>query len=200
MSDEVMNVLERPTEQCEDLRTLVKKGVAFHHAGLMNRQRGIIEEAFRAGIIKAICSTTTLGFGVNMPAHTVLVRDTSRYENGYSERLGINEVTQLFGRAGRPKYDKEGRALLLAIDKGAHRGTVQEYIMAETRACGIRAGMAPVMRTHILAFVAAELPEQQEGDAEIPCEELLQLPVPEPEPHKQHDRRGHVGSIRSGSS
>ena len=47
-----------------------------------------------------------------MPAHTVLVRDSSRFDGGYSERLSVNEITQLFGRAGRPKYDKEGRALI----------------------------------------------------------------------------------------
>lgn len=117
ISSNVLNVLDRPTEQCVKLSNLVGKGIAFHHSGLLNQQRSLIEDAFKKGKIKAICSTTTLGFGVNMPAHTVLIRDTSRFGDNYSERLGINEITQLFGRAGRPKYDKEGRALILASTK-----------------------------------------------------------------------------------
>jgi helicase len=154
VSENVLNVLERPTEQCKKIAALVKKGVSFHHAGLMNKQRHLIEEAFKANLIKAICSTTTLGFGVNLPAHTVVVRDTSRYDNGSSERLGVNEVTQLFGRAGRPKYDTEGRALLIASSKERIEELYNNYIIAELEPVESSLGIAPVMRTHILAFVA----------------------------------------------
>ena len=154
VSEDVLNVLERPTEQCKKIAALVRKGVSFHHAGLMNKQRHLIEEAFKANLIKAICSTTTLGFGVNLPAHTVVVRDTSRYDNGSSERLGVNEVTQLFGRAGRPKYDKEGRALLIASSKERIEELYNNYIIAKLEPVESSLGIAPVMRTHILAFVA----------------------------------------------
>ena len=154
VSEDVLNVLERPTEQCKKIASLVEKGVSFHHAGLMNKQRHLIEEAFKANLIKAICSTTTLGFGVNLPAHTVVVRDTSRYDNGSSERLGVNEVTQLFGRAGRPKYDTEGRALLIASSKERIEELYNSYIIAKLEPVESSLGIAPVMRTHILAFVA----------------------------------------------
>ena len=154
VSDDVLNVLERPTEQCKKIANLVKKGVSFHHAGLMNKQRHYVEEAFKANLLKAICSTTTLGFGVNLPAHTVVVRDTSRYDNGSSERLGVNEVTQLFGRAGRPKYDTEGRALLIASTKERIEELYNNYIIARLEPVESSLGIAPVMRTHILAFVA----------------------------------------------
>jgi helicase len=154
VSDSILGVLERPTDQCKKLAMLVKNGVAFHHAGLMNRQRALIEEAFKANMLKAICSTTTLGFGVNLPAHTVVVRDTSRYDNGSSERLGVNEVTQLFGRAGRPKYDKEGRALLIASSKDRIDELYKNYITANLEPVESALGIVPVMRTHILAFVA----------------------------------------------
>jgi helicase len=154
VGDSVLGVLERPTEQCRKLAGLIKEGVAFHHAGLMNRQRNLIEEAFKANLLKAICATPTLALGVNLPAHTVVVRDTSRYENGSSERLGVNEVTQLFGRAGRPKYDKEGRALLIASTKERIEELYNSYIIAKLEPVESALGMAPVMRTHILAFVA----------------------------------------------
>jgi helicase len=125
ISSGVLNVLSRPTEQCTKLSSLVEKGVAFHHSGLMNQQRALIESAFRNNKIKAICATTTLAYGVNLPAHTVLVRDSSRFEGGYNERLSVNEITQLFGRAGRPKYDKEGRALIMATSSGKVKRTLR---------------------------------------------------------------------------
>src|SRR5208283_4916760 len=55
ISSQVLNVLDRPTEQCTKLAGLISNGVAFHHAGLLNQQRAIIESAFKANRIKAIC-------------------------------------------------------------------------------------------------------------------------------------------------
>ncbi len=155
VSSVVLNALDRPTEQCRKLSGLVANGVAFHHSGLLNKQRTAIENAFRANRIKAICSTTTLGFGVNTPAHTVLVRDTSRFSGGYSEKLGVNEITQLFGRAGRPKYDKEGRALI-AVSAKDRVDDMLEYISRDPEPINSSLGIAPVLRTHVLAFIAED--------------------------------------------
>ncbi len=152
-SASVLNVLDRPTEQCTKLSNLIGKGVAFHHSGLLNQQRALIENAFKANKIKAICATTTLAYGVNLPAHTVLIRDANRFDGGYSERIGINEITQLFGRAGRPKYDTEGRALILANSKEKVK-ELSRLIEANPEPIDSALGVVPVLRTHILAFVA----------------------------------------------
>ncbi len=156
LAEEVLNALERPTAQCERLAAQVRDAVAFHHSGLVNRQRSLIENAFREGKIKAICSTTTLGFGVNLPAHTVVVRDTSRYSGAEGMRkIGVNEVLQLFGRAGRPRYDREGRALLIAKGEGEAKALNKRYMKAKPEAITSKLGVLPVLRTHILAFVAS---------------------------------------------
>ncbi len=149
----VLNALDRPTEQCIKLSDLVSSGIAFHHSGLVNKQRSIIEDAFRANRIKAICSTTTLGYGVNLPAHTVLVKELTRFGDGHSERLGINELTQLFGRAGRPRYDSEGRALVIASTK-PRISELLGYISKNPEPVDSSLAVAPVLRTHILAFIA----------------------------------------------
>jgi len=154
VSKKVLNVLSRPTEQCEKLSSLVEKGVAFHHAGLLNEQRSHIEHAFRSNLIKVICATPTLSLGINIPAHTVVVRDITRYDNGISERLGVNEVMQLFGRAGRPKYDKEGRALLLASTKERMEELSKQYISAKPEPIESALGIAPVLRSHVLSFIS----------------------------------------------
>ncbi len=156
LADKVLNVLERPTEQCKKLSGLIRNGVAFHHSGLLNAQRNYIEEAFKADALKIICSTTTLGYGVNLPAHTVLVRDISRYDDGSNAMLGINEVLQLFGRAGRPSYDKEGRALIIANSQERIQRLYESYIDAEPEPVQSKLGIVPVLRSHILAFIAED--------------------------------------------
>ncbi len=156
LSGRVLHVLDSPTQQCTKLAGLVKDGVAFHHAGLMNAQRSMVEEACRGNLIKAVCSTTTLGLGVNLPAHTVLVRDIHRYDGGGSAAIGANEVMQLFGRAGRPKYDTEGRALLVAQSKESMELLSKRYMKAKPEPVDSGIGIAPVLRTHILAFIAED--------------------------------------------
>ena len=86
----------------------MKHGVAFHHAGLSYRLREIVESSFKEGKIKLITATPTLAAGINLPARTVIVRDLTRFSDGYSSYISTMEVEQMMGRAGRPKYDKEG--------------------------------------------------------------------------------------------
>ena len=114
ISKEVLNVLERPTTQCEMLSDIIKSGVAFHHAGLVNKQRKLIEDNFKKGLIKFIVSTPTLAMGVNLPANTVVINSIRRYGDYGMELLPAIEVEQMMGRAGRPKYDKEGNAIVVA--------------------------------------------------------------------------------------
>jgi helicase len=154
LSKKILGALDHPTEQCIKLSRLIKSGTAFHHAGLLNSQRNAIEEAFKGNTIKIICSTTTLGYGVNMPAHTVLVKDIHRFENSSSSMMGVNEVTQLFGRAGRPKYDTEGRALLIAANMERMKELYRDYIIAKPEAIDSALGIVPVLRSHVLSLIA----------------------------------------------
>ena len=164
VSDEILHALSKPTAQCEKLAKSVAKGAAFHHSGLVNAQRHAIENAFKDNLIKAICSTPTLSLGVNLPAHTVLVRDTSRYSEGAgSEKLSVNEVTQLFGRAGRPKYDKEGRGLLIAKTRAEIMDLYERYINAQLEPISSKLGVQPILRMHVLAFVATRMLKTREG-------------------------------------
>ncbi len=156
VSDKVLGALERPTAQCVKLAEQVKSGVAFHHSGLMNAQRFAVEDAFKNNLIKAVCSTTTLGMGVNLPAHTVLIRDIHRHNGISADRIGVNEVMQLFGRAGRPKYDKEGRALLIATSKYDVISLYKSYLEAEAEPIDSNLGVVPILRTHLLAFIAED--------------------------------------------
>jgi len=93
--DRIENVLGSPTSQCERLAKNVRKGAAFHHAGLINEQRQLVEEAFKQGLIRSVSATPTLAAGVNLPAFRVIMRDLKRYTGQGMEFIPVLEYEQM---------------------------------------------------------------------------------------------------------
>ncbi len=81
-------------------------GIAIHHAGLARKDREIVEDLFNSGYVQLIVSTATLAWGVNLPAHTVIIKGTQIYdpEKGCWTELSPQDVLQMMGRAGRYGY------------------------------------------------------------------------------------------------
>ncbi|MCK4429595.1 MAG: DEAD/DEAH box helicase [Candidatus Aenigmarchaeota archaeon] len=154
VSEKVLKVFETPTKQCRKLASCLRHGIAFHHAGLVNKQRGEIEKAFRGNEIKIICATTTLAAGLNMPAFLAIVRDVKRFSGGYSQYIPNLEVQQMLGRAGRPKYDKAGLGLLLAKDEKEANELRERYLLGGIEPIVSKLSMEPVLRMHLLSLVA----------------------------------------------
>ncbi len=151
----VLNALEQPTEQCRSLSNLVSKGVAFHHAGLLSKQRTVIEDLFRDNKIKLISATPTLAAGVNLPSHTVIIPSLYRYTSAGMARIPVSEYKQQVGRAGRPKYDKEGRGIVVARSESEREELMDLYLKGSLEAVESKLGFEPVLRMHILALVSS---------------------------------------------
>ncbi|NOZ30818.1 MAG: DEAD/DEAH box helicase [Crenarchaeota archaeon] len=115
----------------EKLAQLITMGVAFHHAGLSNSQRRLVEKGFREGAIAVIHATPTLAAGVNLPARVVIVEEYYRFEAGMRRPIGVYEYKQLAGRAGRPGYDKLGDAVLIASRIDDAEYLIDHYIRGE---------------------------------------------------------------------
>jgi helicase len=96
-----------------DLRVLLHNGLAYHHAGLGFRGRRLVEQLFNEGKVRAICATTTLAAGMDLPARTVIL---SNFKSPADHRrlLSANTVHQMLGRAGRPTHDKIGFGVIIA--------------------------------------------------------------------------------------
>ncbi|XP_053995787.1 activating signal cointegrator 1 complex subunit 3 [Hylaeus anthracinus] len=94
---------------------LFNSGLSVHHAGLLRSVRNLVEKYFAEGLIKVLVCTSTLAWGVNLPAHAVIIRGTEIYDSKSSSYvdLDILDVLQIFGRAGRPQYDKSGDAIII---------------------------------------------------------------------------------------
>lgn len=103
----------------EQVKELFKYGFSTHHAGMLRKDRNLVEKMFMEGDIKVLCSTSTLAWGVNLPAYAVLIKGTKVYDSsvGAYKDVGIFDVQQIFGRAGRPQFDNEGEAIILTPTK-----------------------------------------------------------------------------------
>ena len=112
-------ISEDGDRNAEVVNRIAKKDVAFHHAGLNTRIRTFVEENFKSGRIKVITSTPTLAAGINLPARAVIIRDLTRFSDGYSSYISNMEIEQMLGRAGRPKYDDHGEAYIYCPSQGA---------------------------------------------------------------------------------
>lgn len=120
LTREAANVADRK------LADLLPHGFAIHHAGLSREDRSLAEDLFADGHAQVLVSTATLAWGVNLPAHAVIIKGTQIYspEKGEWVELSPQDVLQMLGRAGRPQYDTFGEGTLIT------NNTEMEYYLS----------------------------------------------------------------------
>ena len=151
------------TEMVKTLASCVAKGAAFHHAGLSRAERAIIEEGFRKGLIKCISSTPTLAAGLNLPARRVIVRDYLRFSSGEGmQPIPASEYHQMAGRAGRPRLDPYGEAVLIAKDERQIEDLFELYIEAAAEKIHSKIAEPTALYTHVLSLIASGFAKTQQ--------------------------------------
>jgi len=144
------------TEMGKSLALCVSQGAAFHHAGLSRQERGVVEDGFRKGLIKCISSTPTLAAGLNLPARRVIIRDYLRFTAGEGmQPIPASEYHQMAGRAGRPRLDPYGEAVLIAKDEGQIEELFECYIEAAAEEVHSRIAEPNALYTHVLSLIAS---------------------------------------------
>ncbi|XP_030580581.1 activating signal cointegrator 1 complex subunit 3 [Archocentrus centrarchus] len=107
----------------KQMKEMFPEGFGIHHAGMLRVDRSLMESMFSKGHLKVLVCTATLAWGVNLPAHAVIIKGTQIYDakRGSMVDLGILDVMQIFGRAGRPQFDKHGEGTIITThDKLSH--------------------------------------------------------------------------------
>lgn len=109
LTEEADGVVDR------DLKDLMPYGFGIHHAGMSRADRSSVEDLFADGMLQVLVCTATLAWGVNLPAHTVVIKGTQIYspEKGSWVELSPQDVLQMLGRAGRPQYDTFGEGIII---------------------------------------------------------------------------------------
>ncbi|KAL5512118.1 hypothetical protein ACEPAG_3639 [Sanghuangporus baumii] len=107
--------------QDKRLEKLAKVGIGVHHAGLSLDDRRAIEDLYLDGTLRVVCATSTLAVGVNLPAHTVVIKGVKLYAGTSWQEYSDLDIIQMIGRAGRPQFDKEGIAVILCEQELEHK-------------------------------------------------------------------------------
>ncbi|KAI5187935.1 hypothetical protein NEHOM01_2455 [Nematocida homosporus] len=120
-----INELPSEVQLPEALAQIYTQGLFVHHAGLPRAIRNFAEHEYRQKRIKVLVSTSTLAWGVNLPARAVIIFGTSYYspETGTRADVSVLDVQQMFGRAGRPQYDTQAEGILITDHK-----SLQKYV------------------------------------------------------------------------
>lgn len=153
IAKEAASVLEQPTKQCLALFNSLSSGCAFHHAGLVYKQREIIENEFRKGNIKIIFATPTLAAGINLPAFRVIINSIYRFSDGGLAPIPINEFWQMCGRAGRPKYDTTGEAIVFVNKEKDLTRVYNSYVIASPTDIESQLSKMPLLRQQLLSVI-----------------------------------------------
>jgi ATP-dependent RNA helicase HelY len=102
---------DRDLEQVRTITGLARKGIGFHHAGLLPILKQLVEVLFSRGLMEVVFATDTLALGVNMPARTVVIGRMSKWDGRRRRLLIPNEFQQMAGRAGRRGMDPLGHVV-----------------------------------------------------------------------------------------
>ncbi|CAK9033484.1 unnamed protein product, partial [Durusdinium trenchii] len=120
----------------QSLKHTLEFGIGIHHAGLPERDRKVVEELFVESKIMVLISTSTLAWGVNFPAHLVIIKGTEYYDGQLKRYVDfpITDVLQMMGRAGRPQFDTEARAVVMVHEpkKNFYRSFMYEPFPVES--------------------------------------------------------------------
>ncbi|KAH8830852.1 Sec63-domain-containing protein [Flagelloscypha sp. PMI_526] len=113
----------------KEMKELFDYGFGIHHAGMLRTDRNMMERMFEAKAIKVLCCTATLAWGVNLPAHAVIIKGTQVYDSsrGTFVDLSVLDVLQIFGRAGRPGLETSGEGMICTTED-----KLQHYLDAIT--------------------------------------------------------------------
>ncbi|XP_038703510.1 DExH-box ATP-dependent RNA helicase DExH17 [Tripterygium wilfordii] len=109
---------------CSDkqMQSYILYGVGYHNGGLCLKDRNLIEGLFLKGDVQILCTTNTLAHGINLPAHTVVIKSTQHFnkEKGLYMEYDRSTILQMCGRAGRPPFDDTGMVIIMTRRETVH--------------------------------------------------------------------------------
>ncbi len=145
----------------DKLVPVLKRGVGYHHAGMLTEQRRLVERLFREKKVKVIVATTTLAAGLNLPARSVIIKDVYRYD-GFSSVLIPNlEVQQMLGRAGRAKFDRIGNGYIYSSTSRI-KEIFSTYINGELESITSQINESKI-RMHVLGLISSGMSKNRDS-------------------------------------
>ncbi|HZL99738.1 MAG TPA: DEAD/DEAH box helicase, partial [Planctomycetota bacterium] len=105
-----------PDPDLEEQRALARKGIAYHHAGMLPLHKELVERLFTSGLLRLLFATETFALGINMPARSVVFASLRKFDGVGFSTLKVREYQQMAGRAGRQGIDEHGTVISILDD------------------------------------------------------------------------------------
>ena len=148
-----LGIMQRDVQKSRsaEVKELFAGGLGVHHAGMLRADRTLSEKLFSEGLVQVLVCTATLAWGVNLPAHTVIIKGTQVYnaQQGAFVDLGMLDVMQIFGRAGRPQFDVHGEGIIIT----AH-ARLAHYLQLLTHQLPIESQFVKKLSDHLNAEIS----------------------------------------------
>src|SRR3984957_16978856 len=144
-----------------NLKDLMPYGFGIHHAGMSATDRDSVENLFADGLLRVLVCTATLAWGVNLPAHTVIIKGTQVYspEKGSWVELSPQDVLQMLGRAGRPQFDSYGEGIIITS-----QAEIQYYLSLMNQQLPIESQLMSKLADNLNAeIVLGNFPNRDDG-------------------------------------
>ncbi|KMZ97720.1 RNA helicase [Plasmodium vivax North Korean] len=149
-----LNIIEN-----EHLKDLLKYGIGIHHAGLNENDKNIVEYFFLNKIIQILICTSTLAWGINLPAYLVIIKGNEFYDAKTKKYKDISytDLLQMIGRAGRPQFDDKALAILLVQEK--RKNAIKNFLY---HPMNIESNITENLNEHINAEICSKVINNKE--------------------------------------
>ncbi|CAN4102238.1 unnamed protein product [Withania somnifera] len=141
---------DRNLPQIVRIQSLLHRGIAVHHAGLLPIVKEVVEMLFCQGLVKVLFSTETFAMGVNAPARTVVFDSLRKFDGKEFRQLLAGEYTQMAGRAGRRGLDKTGTVVVMCRDEIPDENDLENVIVGTATRLESQFRLTYIMILHLL--------------------------------------------------
>lgn len=107
---------------------MTRRGIGYHHAGMLPIHKEVVERMFTSGLLKLLFTTETFALGINMPARSVVFYSLRKFDGITFDYLTTRDYMQMAGRAGRQGLDREGLVFSLLSPKDLAEAPIKRLI------------------------------------------------------------------------
>jgi superfamily II RNA helicase len=125
-----------------EIMTMARRGIGYHHAGMLPVHKEIVERMFTSGLVKMLFTTETFALGINMPARTVVFHSLKKFDGVGFDYLSTRDYLQMAGRAGRQGLDDAGLVYSLLSPKDVAEAPIKRLMSLRAEPVESRFGLS----------------------------------------------------------
>ena len=145
-----------PSTQDGEIMALARRGIGYHHAGMLPIDKELVERMFTSGLLKLLFTTETFALGINMPARSVVFHSLRKFDGVSVDWLRTREYMQMAGRAGRQGIDREGLVFSILDDKSLLEAPLERILSGTPESVMSRFKLSYSTILHLLASLGRE--------------------------------------------